>query len=614
VGREPSSIGQSEGTGRVKESASGAGDVKELSPLLLRILKARGFESEESIQEFLNPSLSKVPPPLGLLKDLPEALQILTEAHRNKKEVTIFGDYDVDGTTSAVLLVRALRDWGFRVQMYIPHRIEEGYGLTKRGVESCLARYPETSVVITCDCGISSFEGVEILKARGLRVIVTDHHEPAPQRVAADAVLNPKQKDCLYPAKDLAGVGVAFLLVLALRKALGKTDYPLKPLLDLVALGTICDLAELKGVNRILTRHGLQVLESQARPGVQALCEVASFSSSRMRARDVGFLLGPRINASGRVGLPDKGAHCLLSPDLLSARQLARELDMSNRIRRQMQEEQTQEALLMAEEILKRNPTQASLVISGKNFHLGVVGLMASRLVERYQRPVAVLTYVQDEHFLADYPGRSGLWKGSLRAPLGFHLAESLQRISQVEPELLISFGGHALAAGLTMEDSGLPTFEQLFEFEAQKLPGGPLALDFEAELDHESDLEGLIEALEPMGQGNPSPLLYLKEADLRRIQIMKQEHLKIFVDLKGRYFSILQFRSPWVSLGREWGEGIARGRDRMSMEALVELSENEWNGRRSVELVLRELIQVKRNGVLHEFRRKDEVGESASL
>jgi len=588
-----------------------------LPSLLRELLWARGFRDQVSVDKFLNPTLSDIPSPLGILYDLEIALSRLLQAREAKEEITIFGDYDVDGSTSAVLLVRCLRDWGFRVQLYIPHRVEEGYGLTKKAVEKCLDKFPQTKIVISCDCGVSSFEGVAWLKAHGVEVIVTDHHEPAPERVEAIAVLNPKQKNCIYPDKKLAGVGVAFLLILALRKALGRSDYPLKPLLDLVALGTICDLAELTGVNRILVKHGLQVLESQARPGVRALCEVSS-APKKLRAKDIGFLIGPRINASGRVGLPDKGAHCLLSPDLENARNLARDLDMSNRIRRQIQETQTEEARREARQLLEANPSRASLVLSSPAYHLGIVGLMASRLCETYKRPCAVLTKVDDEHFLADYPGKTGIWKGSLRAPLGFHLAQALQNINLLEPGLLISFGGHALAAGVTLDEQGVARFKELFEYEAIAKPSETVNLLHEADLlASPQELTELMDLMEPFGQGNPSPLLRASEAKLRRIQVMKEEHLKLFIDLNGHHFSVLQFRSPWVSLGREWGEGVSHGRDTVLLDLLVELSENEWNGRRSVELVLREILDAKRNGESHgfkEFQRKDEIGTRSSV
>ncbi len=589
------------------------------SRLLRELLWKRGFRTDSEVEEFLSPSLSKVPNPIGQLLDLEEALRLTLAAKESKWEITVFGDYDVDGSTSSVLLVRALRDWGFRVQLFIPHRVEDGYGLTKKAVESCLAKYPNTRLVISCDCGVSSYEGVALLRSRGVEVIVTDHHEPPPERVEASAILNPKQKACPYPAKNLAGVGVAFVFLLALRKALNRSDYSLRPLLDLVALGTICDLAELTGVNRILVKHGLQVLESQARPGVKALCEISGHQGSRLRAKDVGFLLGPRINASGRVGLPDRGAHALLSPDLASARQLARELDMANRLRRQMQEAQTEEALRMADEMIRRNPERSSLVIASKDFHLGVVGLIASRLADRYKRPVAALTFVDDEHFLADYPGRSGLWKGSLRSPVGFHLADALQKISKLEPALMISFGGHALAAGVTLDETAVDQFGKMFEIEASQVSNEKAVLIHEAVLDPESDLLNLIDQMEPFGQGNPQPLLLMPSARLNRVQIMKEEHLKLFVDLKGQNFSVLQFRSPWVSLAKEWGEGISHRRDQIAFDAFVELSENEWNGRRSVELVLREVLNIKRNGEYHdlsqaEVKRANEIGASPRL
>lgn len=589
----------------------------ELSVFLRDLLWKRGFQTKEAVRDFLNPNLSQVPSPVGRLLDLEPAIKILLKARDQKESVTIFGDYDVDGSTSAALLTSALGCLGWTVQTYIPHRVEEGYGLTTKAVDRLLQKFPETRVVVTCDCGVSSFAGVQALKDRGIKVIVTDHHEVPVERVAADAIINPKQKNCAYPEKNLAGVGVAFLLLMGIRRALERPDFSLRPYLDLVAVGTICDCAPLLGANRALVRAGLDLLQTPERPGLAAILRFARFDQRELRAKDVGFLIGPRLNASGRVGPPDLGFKTLMAPDRQRADELAKELESFNTKRRSMQEAQTEVALQMAEQSSKE--FKHGLMIASPEFHLGIVGLMASRVSERWRLPTAVLTRVDDEHFLADYPGATGIWKGSLRAPAGFHLAQVLQRIQDECPGILLSFGGHAQAAGVTLKEESVQDFKQ--EFNKAIIELGQMAgeTSYDVILEDPQEVAEALPLLEPLGQGNPPPFVLIRDFKLKRVQIMKEEHLKLWGEVKGRDFSVLHFRSPWVSLGREWEKGF--GERSLSsgifLSLIGEPQENEWNGRCTLEFQLRELLNWKTNGETYGIKSvsgADEIGKSSRL
>ena len=275
--------------------SSGANVPKDFQPdlslNLRQFLWARGFRQSDEVQKFLFPKLNDIVHPESLLLDLDEAIKILLKAKEQNQKVLIFGDYDVDGTTSTALLFQTLRDWGWRVDWFIPHRIEEGYGISIEAVNKLKSVQPDFDVLISCDCGISSFEGIQALRDWNKKVIVTDHHECPPERVAAHAVLNPKQSACLYPEKNLAGVGVAFLLILGLRRAIGAKDYSLHSQLELVAIGSVCDLAELKGANRILVKAGLNRLRQTENHGLRALFQMAGVQTSSLKSRDLGFLI-----------------------------------------------------------------------------------------------------------------------------------------------------------------------------------------------------------------------------------------------------------------------------------------------------------------------------------
>jgi single-stranded-DNA-specific exonuclease len=548
-----------------------------LSWALRQVLWARGIGADEA-EEFLEPQLSKLPDPFGRLKDLEIALEILERALRENLPILVFGDYDVDGTTSSALLTTAFRDFGFSTETYIPHRVREGYGLTPKAAENMLAKFPQVKVVVTCDCGISSFEGIEFLKQRKVEVIVTDHHTASDRRSVADAVLNPKQADCAYPDKNLAGVGVAFLLVCALRRHLKRPEMKLRAYLDLVAVGTLCDMVPLKGINRAFVRHGMQVLCEGTRLCWQAILETAGKNLSDLQAEDVGFLIGPRLNATGRLGEPSAGFNALMAKDLESARQAAAELESMNLARRKLQEQQTDEVLLSLDTL---GETHAS-VLWREDFHLGLVGLIASRVVEKTKRPACVLTRLEDE------ASGEPVWKGSLRAGEGFHLAGILAQIQAANPGTLISFGGHAAAAGVALYESQLEKFREAFMAACQKTDLIPAEwrVDFSLEGDSAAVCQTAgLEKLKPFGPDNPPPTAYVRGFQLQQAQILKKEHIRLEGRIGPQSWRLLQFRSPWVSLFENQGQEI------FSLDFVGELSENRWKGRSRWEWRLLDLM-----------------------
>jgi len=567
--------------------------LKDYPSLLREILWSRGFRDESSARKFLSPSLADFVSPMGLLKDLDLALAILLKARELRDQIVIFGDYDVDGTTSTALLVTGLRHLGFSVSSFIPHRMEDGYGVTKKAAEKVIQKFPDAKVIVTCDSGIASHEGIEILKSRGLSVIVTDHHEVPKHRVAADAILNPKQLGCQYPDKKLAGVGVAFLLLTALRRALDARDFSLSQFLDLVAVGTVCDVAELTGGNRILVKHGLPRISESSFRGLKVLASRASAEPRAMKVRDLGFFIGPRLNASGRLGDPELGLRCLLADDFSMAVKLADELEKRNFERRALQDIQVKDAQARAQKFFEQSPQSVGIVVESPDYHLGIVGLVASKLSESYKRPACVMTKVVDEHELAFFGESRSLWKGSLRAPLGYHLAEALNEIRAKKPDLLRSGGGHALAAGIAIEEENLVEFKQAFAEAIGQQVRREVSWTADSVYRGDTSLDGILDYLEPLGQGNPPPLIEVRDFQVDQVQCMKEIHMKVRGLKASKRFSLLQFQSPWVKIL----EKLAREEGPLHLDFLGELSENEWQGKKTTEFLLKEILDVRVKG-----------------
>ncbi len=482
--------------------AAAAALVSELRvhPLAARVLVQRGYATAAAAKAFLSESLKDLPDPL-LMKGMPQAVQRLVKAVLEKEKVTLYGDYDVDGVSSTALLSIFMRQLGHPVETYIPHRLGEGYGLNSAAIEKIAA--DGTKLLVTLDCGITSHAEVSLAQQRGVDCVVVDHHAVPETMPPAIAVLNPLQPGCEYPTKFLCAAGVTFNLCIGLRKHLrelgffaGKTEPNLKSLMDLVALATVADVVPLVGVNRLLVRHGLRELTAGHRPGVKALKDVAELGSEVITSGHVGFRLGPRINAAGRLDDASVGLKLLCAETYEEALPLARALDAANAERQQIEKQMIQGAIERAEEAVGRGAR--GLVLFSDDWHPGVVGIVASRMVERFHRP-AVLIGIRD-----------GVGRGSARSIEGFHLYDALKECSTH----LSRFGGHKHAAGLSILPEHLPVFIAAFE----KLANARLteedlvgrckidAFVRVGEVD-EAAVEALA-TLAPFGMGNPEPVL----------------------------------------------------------------------------------------------------------
>ncbi|MCF6180001.1 MAG: single-stranded-DNA-specific exonuclease RecJ [Geopsychrobacter sp.] len=416
-------------------------------PLTSRALANRGFSSAEAADDFLRSKLGALPDP-DLLPAMAIAVDRLSEALSRGEKIAVHGDYDVDGITGTSLLVESLRAFGGQVEFYIPSRLKDGYGLSAEAIrKTAKAR---CTLIVTVDCGVSALAEADLAKSLGLDLIITDHHQPPEVLPDCLALVNPHLPQNRFPWPDLAGVGVAFFLMLSLRRRLREqglfSNLPepdLKEVLDLVALGTIADMVPLGGVNRMLVRSGLQRLDQASRPGIFALKQVADVK--KVSCGSVGFRLAPRLNAAGRLKDATLGVQLLLSEGARSVEELARELDRCNRERQQLEEQTLNEAVAMVE---AGGCGEHCLVLASEGWHAGVIGIVASRLVERYYRPTVMIA-------LAD-----GLGKGSARSVFGFNLFSALGRASGS----LKSHGGHAAAAGLSLSADLVDAFRQDFE------------------------------------------------------------------------------------------------------------------------------------------------------
>ncbi len=499
--------------------------VRELSarhgvpPLIARILLNRGLADPEDILAFLEPNLERLHPPFAL-PDLEKAAARLGEAVRRRETVAVYGDYDVDGLTSTCLLHQFLRELGLPCLTHIPDRLREGYGLKIPALQELGRR---ARLLVTVDCGISDAGEVAWAREQGLEVIVTDHHELPPELPPALAVVNPKRGGEDYPFPDLAGVGVALLLALGVRANLRESGWfkkhpepNLRSYLDLVALGTAADVVPMVGENRILVRQGLKVLEESRRPGLVALKEAAGLEGKPISYRDAVFRLAPRLNAAGRLGQARAALELLLSEDLAQARTQARYLTDLNRERQGLEEMVLRQALalLRAPGMMDRRVW----VLAGEGWHPGVLGIVAARLAEEHQRPVALVS-------LADGQGR-----GSARSVEGFHLFRGLHACRQ----LLSRYGGHEAAAGFEMAAADLAALQEGLE-QALEQQVGPEPLKPTLKVDAQVDLGDLdsqfyqhLERLRPFGPGNPEPVLACAGVECLTSRVVGERHLKV--------------------------------------------------------------------------------------
>lgn len=553
-----------------------------LPPLLRRLYAMRGVQAEQELERSLKGMLS-----WQQLDGIDDAVGILQQALAEGHRIMVVGDFDADGATSTALTVLALRSLGGEAVDYlVPNRFEDGYGLSPEVVEQVAARGAQ--LILTVDNGISSHTGVDVAHAKGMQVLVTDHHLPGETLPAAEAIVNPNLHGCEFPSKSLAGVGVAFYLMLALRARLRdcgwfeqrKLAMPnLAELLDLVALGTVADVVPLDANNRILVYQGLnRIRAGKCRPGIRALLEVANRDARQLAANDLGFALGPRLNAAGRLDDMSVGVALLLSDDIAQARRLANDLDALNLTRREIEQGMQVEALALCDQ-LERSSTALpyGLAMYHPEWHQGVVGILASRIKDRFHRPV-----------IAFAPAGGGILKGSGRSVAGLHMRDALERLDTLNPGLMIKFGGHAMAAGLSLVESKFNEFRQRFgELVGEWLD--PAMLEGIVWSDGELAMQELSLATAellrgggPWGQAFPEPTFDGRFSILQQ-RLVGEKHLKLMVEplSGGPLLDGIAFNVDTTL----WPDSSVR-----EVELAYKLDVNEFRGNRNVQLLIQHL------------------------
>ncbi|NTV28957.1 MAG: single-stranded-DNA-specific exonuclease RecJ [Candidatus Omnitrophica bacterium] len=534
-----------------------------ISPVLAQLLVNRGIQDPAGVDRFLNPKLEHLHDPF-LLKGMDRAVARLRRARERGETVMVYGDYDVDGVTGTAVLSRLMQSFGVRALTYIPHRMEEGYGLNYDIVPE--AKAAGVSLLVTVDCGITSAGEVEELSRQGIETIVIDHHEPDPGRIPdAVAVIDPRQPGDTYSFRDLAGVGLAAKFAQAVLGRFPEED------LDLVALGTIADVVPLLGENRILAKHGLPRITKSAKEGLRALIELSRIAGKEITTHSVGFVLGPRLNAAGRMGTANTSLDLLLSDDAAGAAVLARALEAHNRERQRLQSALVDEAL----EMLAADPRLAEepvIVVHKEGWHKGVLGIAAARLADRFGRP-AIIIAMED-----------GVGVGSARSVEGFHLNEALAHCAGV----LEGFGGHRRAAGLRVKDEHMPEFRsRINSFAREILAARDLtpSLDVDAELSLaavSTDLVETVGRLEPHGEGNPSPLFATRRLLVKsRPQTMGKDTLKFWVTDGRMSVSAVGFGMAAENAGLQMGQAV---------DLVYTLGIDDWNKPAQVQLTIKDL------------------------
>ena len=564
---------------RRREAIDGVELPADLPPLLQRLYASRGVRSAQELERSVKGMLN-----WKKLTGVEKAVEMLHDAFQKGLHIVVVGDFDADGATSTALSVLALRALGYgNVSYLVPNRFEDGYGLSPEVVDQAHARGAQ--MIMTVDNGISSHAGVDHAHALGIPVLVTDHHLPGETLPAAEAIVNPNLRDCDFPSKSLAGVGVAFYLMLALRTFLRDKGWfdargipapNLAELLDLVALGTVADVVPLDANNRILTWQGLsRIRAGKCRPGIKALLEIANRDPQKLAASDLGFALGPRLNAAGRLDDMSVGVALLLCDNIGEARVLANELDALNQTRKEIEQGMQAEALTLCQQLERSSDTlPGGLAMYHPQWHQGVVGILASRIKERFHRPV-----------IAFAPTGDGTLKGSGRSIQGLHMRDALERLDTLYPGLILKFGGHAMAAGLSLEEARFEEFQQRFGelvtewldpalLQGEVVSDGPLTA---AEMSME--VAQMLRDAGPWGQMFPEPLF---DGRFRLLQqrLVGERHLKVMVEpvdggplLDGIAFNV--DTSIWPDNGvRE-------------VQLAYKLDINEFRGNRSLQLII---------------------------
>lgn len=542
-----------------------------VTPKIARLLTLRGIDSYEKAKLFFRPDLSQLHDPF-LMKDMDKATERLAEAIRGSQKILVYGDYDVDGTTSTAILYLFLKEFGVDVDFYIPHRFKEGYGINPEGIQYAIDS--QADLIVSVDCGITAIEETLKAKEHGIDIIICDHHNVGDTIPDAVAVLDPKRPDCNYPFEGLSGAGVGFKLVQGTIEKLGLGDQLAFKLLDLVAISIASDIVPIEDENRVLMREGLKQINTSPRAGIKALLDLINLEIGAIRTSNIVFSIGPRINAAGRMGDATKAVALLIADTEAEATSRAHELESINIARRDKDTQTMEEAKAMVDEEYNLDKI-SSMVLHHPDWHLGVIGIVASRLVDTYGRPAIMLSTVD------------GKIKGSARSIDGFNIYEAFKECE----DLLEQFGGHEYAAGLTIRKENLEEFRRrIDQIAAEHLTSE----DFKPELRIDCDLDlsdldmrfwKLLSQFEPFGPGNLRPIFVSRDVRVVGVPtIVGKGHLKMKVAQNGSgSFDVIGFNMHEYL-------PVIRNSDEQKMNIAYSLEENNWNGRRTLQIRLRDV------------------------
>lgn len=551
---------------KVKELSLALGMKADLANLLVN----RGISDFEEARAFFRPDLKQLHDPF-LMKDMDKAVRRLTLAVEEEENILIYGDYDVDGTTSVSLVYSFLEKINANVGFYIPDRYKEGYGLSYAGID--FAESNGITLMVCLDCGIKAIDKVKYAKEKGIEIIICDHHRPGKELPDAFAVLDPKRKDCDYPFKELCGCGVGFKLLQGFVETNGYEMFELYKYLDLVAIAIGADIVPITGENRTLAYFGLKIVNDNPRPGIKALLDVAK-STKELTITDVVFILGPRINAAGRIHSGSKAVELLVSTEKETLEKLSKEIDDFNTDRKSLDKSITKEALEMISNDSRMLGSKTSVVFH-ENWHKGVVGIVASRLTEHYYRPTIVLTE------------NDGMATGSARSVKHFDVYNAIEKCSA----LLENFGGHKYAAGLTLKKENLRAFQEQFENavsedmdESWLIP--EITIEQEIDLDRiNGKFMNILAQMAPYGPGNMKPVFVCHNcSDTGYSKILKEEHLKIFVKQNIKP----NFKMGGIGFGMAEKVKILKSGKPFSLA--FQVYENEWQGKKKIELMIKDI------------------------
>lgn len=538
---------------------------------IARLLALRGVDTYEKAEAFFRSDLSQLHDPF-LMKDMDKGTARLAEAIRNREKILIYGDYDVDGTTSTAIMYIFLQEFGVDVDFYIPHRFKEGYGINEEGIRYAIDTHAD--LIVSVDCGITAVEETERAREHGIEVIICDHHNVGDTIPDAVAVLDPKREDCNYPFEGLSGAGVGFKLIQGTIQKLGLGDQLAYKLLDLVAVSIASDIVPIEDENRILMREGLNLINDEPRIGIKALLDLINLKVGSITTSNIVFSIGPRINAAGRMGDATKAVQLLIADTPAEAKACAHELESINVARRDKDSETMEEAKAMVDRHYNLDKI-SSMVLHHPDWHLGVIGIVASRLVDTYGRPAVMLSTID------------GKIKGSARSIEGFNIYEVFKECE----DLLEQFGGHEYAAGLTIAKENLEEFRQRIDKIAEERLSEE---DFKPELNIDCELDlsdidmrfwKLLSQFEPFGPGNLRPIFVSRDVEVVGVPtIVGKGHLKMRVKQNGSgAYDVIGFNMhEYLPVIRNSNDG--------QLDIAYSLEENEWNGRRTLQIRLRDV------------------------